>query len=223
MAYALFGGTFNPIHYGHLALAREIQYRCHLEKIIFVPAGSPPHKPVKHLIDGLYRLEMVRLAIERYTTFSVTDFEVAKRSTCYSIDTVSYFRQKEGPDAALFFAMGLDAFEELDTWKDYGLLLDTCNLLITSRRRAPLSFFREKSPLSVDEGNIFCASEGEILNYDWKPFGQIIFMQIPVLDISSSDIRSRLEKKHPIDHLCPRTTVDYIHQQNLYRRDLNAL
>ena len=109
MRLGILGGTFNPIHVGHLILAQECWYRFSLEKVIFVPAFKPPHKEVEDDISPQHRLDMVRLFIEKDKRFEISTYEIDKEGVSYSIDTIDHFKDKYGPDAELFFLTGSDA------------------------------------------------------------------------------------------------------------------
>ena len=129
----LFGGTFNPIHFGHLRAAEEVQEFFHLDKIIFIPARIPPHKTEKAIVAPEHRLNMVKLAIQYNPCFEISDFEIQRNSKSYSIITIEHFQKKLGFDTSLFFLMGMDAFLEINTWKDFAQLFSLTNFIIMSR------------------------------------------------------------------------------------------
>ena len=114
----LFGGTFNPIHYGHLRPAEEIGDWLNLDPVIFIPASDPPHKEKKDLLPAPLRAEMVRLAIADNPRFSFSDVEINRPGKSYSVETIPYFQRHLGKTAELYFILGLDAFLEIGTWKD---------------------------------------------------------------------------------------------------------
>ncbi|MGH7966812.1 MAG: nicotinate-nucleotide adenylyltransferase, partial [Candidatus Binatia bacterium] len=128
----LFGGTFNPIHLGHLRSAEEIREAFALDRIFFVPAAHPPHKAGTDLAPATHRLRMVELATADNPFFSASAVELERAGTSYSVDTIRHFLATLQP-ARLFFIMGLDAFHEMHTWKDYLVIPELCDLIVTSR------------------------------------------------------------------------------------------
>ncbi|HPD60664.1 MAG TPA: nicotinate-nucleotide adenylyltransferase [Thermodesulfobacteriota bacterium] len=210
----LFGGTFNPIHFGHLRAAEEVQEFFHLDKIIFVPARIPPHKTGKAIVDPEHRLNMVKLAIQDNPCFEISDFEIQRNAKSYSIITIEYFQKKLGGDTSLFFLMGMDAFLEINTWKDFAQLFSLTNFIIMSRP----GYYKKTSAglLPIDENK----------NFTYNPDGQyyvhssgnkLFFQEITLLDFSSRAIRSRLKGKRSIRYLVPPVIEHYIKEHDLYQ------
>ena len=127
----LFGGTFNPIHLGHLRGAEEVRECCGLDEIIFIPAATPPHKEAGEVIEATHRLEMLRLATRTNPHFSVSTVELERRGTSYSIDTIRFFLEKD--QGALSFILGRDAFVEIETWREYPTLFSLCSFIVMAR------------------------------------------------------------------------------------------
>ena len=123
MRLGLFGGTFDPVHWGHLRSAEEVRESCALDEVCFVPCGAPPHRSAKPAAAARHRLEMVRLAVEDNPGLNVSDTEVARPGNSYSIDTVRRFSKDLTPADSLYFILGLDAFLLIDGWKDWRELL----------------------------------------------------------------------------------------------------
>jgi nicotinate-nucleotide adenylyltransferase len=189
MKIALFGGTFNPIHYGHLLLA-EISYdEFKLDKVIFIPSGQPPHK----LESGfkIHRYNMVKLAIGKNKHFMVSDYEIKKNTITYTYDTIKYFKQKYyGHD--IYFLIGLDLLLEMHTWKGKETVLDLCTFLVGTRPNYPIS----KVPLRIrSKVNLF---------------------KLPLFDISSTEIRERIRQNKTIKYLVPEPVEKYIFKNKLY-------
>ncbi len=132
MRIGLFGGSFNPVHIGHLRAAEEIRGLCSLEKVIFIPTHIAPHKPVRTLASPQHRLTMLELAIQDNRHFLVSDAELKRPGRSYSVETLRYFRAAF-PEADPFFIMGMDAFAEIDTWKNYRDLFPLCNFVVMTR------------------------------------------------------------------------------------------
>jgi len=190
MRIGLLGGTFNPIHLGHLVLAQECWIRFSLDKVVFIPAYVPPHKAVETDVSAADRLEMVRLSLEADDRFEVSSCEIDKEGTSYSIETIEHFKDKYGPDAELFFLTGSDSAEALSTWKEVDRILDLTTFIIATRPGWSL-----ESPYS---DRVTCTA-------------------VPLIDVSSTMVRDRLKKGEPIDYLVPSSAVQYIRKKALYK------
>jgi nicotinate-nucleotide adenylyltransferase len=210
----LFGGTFNPIHLGHLRAAEEVQEFFHLDKIIFIPARIPPHKTEKAIVAPEHRLNMVKLAIQDNPCFEISDFEIQRDSKSYSIITIEHFQKKLGLETSLFFLMGMDAFLEINTWKDVAQLFSLTNFIIMSRPG-----YQKKLGVDlvhIDEKNNFAYNpDGHY--YIHSSGNKLFFQEITLLDFSSRAIRSRLKGRRSIRYLVPPGIEDYIKQHNLYQ------
>jgi nicotinate-nucleotide adenylyltransferase len=208
----LFGGTFNPIHMGHLRGAEEIREAFGLQHVIFIPAAIPPHKATEEVIEAKHRLEMVRLATAYNPFFSTTDIELSRPEKSYSIDTVRYFR-KQHPDI-FFFILGRDAFMEIETWKEFQHLFSLCNFIVMTRP----GFQKTLSTSPLPEALI------PVFRYDQEIKGWIHtsgytlhFKDITVLDISSTKVRELIEKGGSVRYLIPSEVEAYIKKHGLYR------
>ena len=189
MRIGLFGGTFNPIHIGHMALAQECWYELDLDKVIFIPAYIPPHKDLEGDISMADRLTLVRHALEGDDRFGISTYEIDSKGTSYTIKTIEHFRQKYQNDE-LFFLAGSDWAETFPEWKDADRILELVKLIIAKR-------LGWKTDCSYRE--------------------KVRFVDIPSVDISSSYIRERIKKCKPIDYLVPAATVKYIRNKGLYK------
>jgi len=136
MRVGLFGGTFSPIHFGHLRSAEEVREAFSLDRVYFMPAARPPHKGGGDVAPAAHRLKMVELAVADNPFFSASAVEFERGGPSYSIDTIRHFLTTLQP-AALSFIVGLDAFHELHTWKDYAAIPELCDLIVTSRPGLP--------------------------------------------------------------------------------------
>src|SRR5262245_36257544 len=132
-AVALFGGTFNPIHYGHLVVAEEIRTRYNLDKVVFIPAHQPPHKEPADLLDPRTRLVMVHLATVSNPCFEVSPVEIDRGGKSYSIDTVRHFKNLYGEKVQLYFIVGADMLMELASWRNVEEVLKICKFIAVSR------------------------------------------------------------------------------------------
>ncbi len=192
----IMGGTFNPVHYGHLIAAEEALNFLNLEKVLFIPNSIPPHKHDPELISGEYRLEMLKLAIASNPKFEVSDIELKRSGPSYSIDTVDELI-KTYKDKSFVFITGLDAVLNSE-WHRFDELLEKLTYFLTIERSG-LSF--------------------ESLEKKMKPLknrDKILFLQIPGVDISSTDIRFRVEEGKSIRYLVPDEVRDYIYKNKFY-------
>src|SRR6185436_14597746 len=132
-AVAIFGGTFNPIHYGHLATAEEVRTKFNLDKVIFVPTNLPPHKNQSDLVSARQRWLMTHLATVSNLCFEVSTFEIDSGGKSYTIDTVKHFRKFYGEKVKLYFIIGADMLSEISTWKNIGEILKICSFIAVPR------------------------------------------------------------------------------------------
>lgn len=203
----LFGGTFDPIHIGHLRSAEEVAEALGLERILFVLAAHPPHKGGRaHASEG-HRWEMLRMALEGNPRFEPSDVELKKDGPSYSVETVSYFR-KAMPDAEIFFILGADAFLEIETWKEYQRLLSLSNFAVMRRRGL-------QEDLKVIEALGYQrAKEGLYLH----PSGtRLHFLSVTPIGVSSTQVREAVKHGRSIRYLVPQRVEEYIRRHSLYR------
>jgi nicotinate-nucleotide adenylyltransferase len=212
---ALFGGTFDPIHAGHIAVAQAAQRRFHLDAIHFIPSARPPHKPKTTLTPFIHRYAMVALACADHGGFvpSLTEAEMdgATPHAFYTIDTVRKFR-REHPDDHIYFIVGADQFLEIPTWKSYEALLDACDFIIASRPGFRLDALRlvippEKlGPAATQNPNRIALRKSTIH-----------LLTTVSSHVSSTEVRERLEQQKTIHGLVPARVEEYILGQALYR------
>jgi nicotinate-nucleotide adenylyltransferase len=207
----LFGGSFNPIHFGHLRAAEEVREMLQLDLVYFVPASSPPHKPEGELAPAEHRLQIVRLATKGNRHFMVSDAEIRRAGRSYTIDTAKHFTTTLRHQAQIFILIGSDQFLELETWKDCDELVKLCSVAVHTRLRAG-----EMAPrVSLAALNRF----GYIREQDHyvNPGGQTLsFVQTTFFPISATQIRQKIQNKESINYLLPGDVVDYIRRHALY-------
>lgn len=212
------GGTFNPIHIGHLAIARQARESLVLDRVVFVPTGDPPHKPHQKLAAASDRYEMVRLAIASDPTFSVSDIEVRRPGKSYTIDTIRLLQKDYGPETRLFFLIGLDAFLEIQTWRDPETLLTLCTFVVISR--PGLSFLALSAlPLipPIPRASLMDLDAGRSMRFDLSVGSQsLICLRLPPSSVSASDIRARFAEGTPTANLLPPAVESYILQHHIY-------
>ncbi|MDR1492506.1 MAG: nicotinate (nicotinamide) nucleotide adenylyltransferase [Planctomycetaceae bacterium] len=201
MRYGIYGGSFDPVHWGHLILAETCFRKLSLERIIFIPSGISPHKSKQHQISGKFRAEMLELAITGIEEFSVSRFEIEKEKTCYTIETIHHFRETL-LDSELFLLVGADMYYDLPNWRQSKELLETV---------VPVGVYRPSSPPPHVE-----AFQNIVSPERYELFRQYI-VSMPQIEISSTKIREAVFNDESIRFLTPRTVEAYIKSHNLYK------
>jgi len=212
-AIGVLGGTFDPIHFGHLRLAEEMLELANLRQIRFIPTGTPPHRDAPK-VSAQHRSAMVRLAIADQPAFVLDDREVKRTTKCYTVDTLRELRAELGAIQPLCLLMGGDAFLQLHTWHEWEQLFELAHIVVGYR------------PGYTLEERIDSATEKLRLHYQQRlctvaalsqqPSGGIVELAIPKLEISATLIRSRVAENRSIRYLLPNAAADYIHQHHLY-------
>ncbi len=212
-AIGILGGTFDPIHYGHLRLAEEMLELAHLRQIRFIPAGTPPHRDVPQA-SAPHRSTMVRLAIADQPAFVLDEREAARSTPCYTVDTLRELRAELGADQPLCLLMGGDAFLQLDTWHEWEQLFELAHIVVGYRPGFTLEdrIHASDPALRRDYQQRLCAADALAK----RPAGGVAELAIPKLEISATLIRSRVAENRSIRYLLPNTVADYIHQHHLY-------
>jgi nicotinate-nucleotide adenylyltransferase len=215
MKWGLFGGTFDPIHIGHLRCAEEMIDLFNLNRIIFVPASRPPHKINAAITPFYHREQMIRLAIEGNPVFSFSDVENRRGGTSYSVETVEYLLDKyrlENLD--LYFILGQDAFHAIRTWKDWERLLTICNFAVMTR---PGYSNQGLGTILTEEFASRFTYDAEVKGYHGPTGRTIYFREVTFLDISSSNIRQRAKEGRSVNYLVTNEVRHYIAKNSLYR------
>jgi len=208
----LFGGSFNPIHLGHLRAAEEVREAMELDLVYFIPAASPPHKSADGLAAADHRLRMVQLATKGNRHFMVSDAEIRRAGRSYTVETVRHFRGTLRAQAALFLMMGTDSFIELDTWKDADEIIRSCGIIVHSRGAA-VDAQGSPAALAALQRFGYIAKSG----YYVHPSGQTLnFVSTTFLPISASTIREKLQQQKSVRYLVPADVLDYIQRHALY-------
>ena len=195
------GGTFDPIHLGHLIIAEDVRQRLGLKEVLFIPAGHPwlKLKVEKPVSEAEHRLAMVKLAIASDPYFRVSTIEIERPGLSYSIDTVLELKAKLGAGAEIYFIVGPDAMAEFPQWKEPARLLENCQVVGIGRPR------HVEADLHILDLSIPGASR------------RIVMMDVPQIDISSTDIRNRVAQGLSIRYLVPEAVERYIIEHKLYR------
>jgi len=229
MRLGIMGGTFDPIHLGHLRAAEEIYWAFDLQRIIFVPAARPPHKEEAVTASALHRYEMVSLATVFTPYFSVSSIELQRPGKSYSVETVREFQRIYGPQATLYFIVGVDAFLEMSEWREAGELLMLTRVLVTARpgwrldEVERLLTSRQRQVLGHPSFKYLKVAEVQPERVEQESaLPQVLLVEVVSLDIASRDIRQLVEEGRSIRHLVPDTVAAYMAKNRLYQRPAPA-
>jgi nicotinate-nucleotide adenylyltransferase len=197
MKVGLFGGTFDPIHNGHIVVAETVLQKVDLERVIFIPAGKPWLKEGREITSATHRLKMVELAISGKSYFELSRIEIERPGATYTVDTlVDLINEKN--NAELYVIIGLDSLADFPRWKDPSRLLSLCYLVVVPRPGYPLPDIQ--------------AMENQLPGLKTR----LILLNAPEIDISSSEVRRRIEEGLSLNHLVPESVAEYIKQNKLY-------
>ncbi|MEQ3697259.1 MAG: nicotinate-nucleotide adenylyltransferase [Pseudomonadales bacterium] len=209
---AVYGGTFNPIHQGHVQAAEEISVLCGTDSLILVPASIPPHRAAPS-VTFAHRLRMVELAIAGREGWRVDDREERRDAPSYTIDTLASLRDELGPDVSLAFCLGSDAFQSINTWHRWEELTDFAHVIVAQRcdMIAPLNSIVEKWSASK-----VLSAPSQLRD---RPSGGVLHLSQRPMNCSSSDIRAKLAQGASPNLLLPESVLQYIKQQHLYQTE----
>lgn len=210
----LFGGTFDPVHLGHLRAAEEIRETLGLDKVYFIPSAVPPHKMSAHITAPSHRLEMLKLAVDSNPLFDTCDYEIKKKTTSYTVETLRHLTG-EHPDFEFYFIVGHELFYEIETWKEYKELFTLSNFVVIMR--PGFSNGTPHLPLALKTDFSYYKEEDNVTFYRNNSSKTIVFVQIRGLEISSTEIRSFASRKKSIRYLVPDLVEEYITDNKLYR------
>ncbi len=219
MAIGLFGGTFDPVHFGHLRLATELAEAFRLDKVVFLPAGLPYHRGREAHATNEQRLTMLKLATARDALFDVDDRELRREGPTYSYDTLGEIRRERGPDAVLVFLTGSDAFAQVGSWHRAAELFDLAHFAVAIRAgdtdwasRGPGAFPREVWPrITLNLRELLGAPAGKVMTFAMTP-----------LAISSTAIRALVGDGASIRYLTPDPVAEFVRAHGIYSRNSEA-
>jgi nicotinate-nucleotide adenylyltransferase len=195
----IFGGTFNPIHMGHLIVAEMARQECDLEKVLFIPAASPPHKSDKSVSCPNHRFRMTELAIESNPYFKASDIELKREGKSYTIDTLKNLREIYPKEYEFWMIIGGDSLIEFDNWRNAKGIMELCNFAVYMRPY-----------ISIDK----CMAQADKIR--GQANSRVIFVQAPMIDISSTDIRRRVVQGKSIRYMVPDPVREYILEKRLF-------
>lgn len=205
----LLGGTFDPVHKGHLQIADKAAQYLNLDTVLFIPAAVPPHKPDLAVTSYSHRVRMIELALEDMAGMEISTIEQSLPTPSYTIDTLKAIKQS-GKQEELFYIVGLDAFLEIDTWKSYATLLKIVNFIVLSRsgyHHTPLERFLQNHGYLKEKKGWCNGTSGK----------RIFFLVKEIMDVSSSMIRSLIQSNEDIHPFLPGSVAQYIEENGLYR------
>jgi nicotinate-nucleotide adenylyltransferase len=219
MKIGIFGGTFNPIHRGHLAIAEDVRTGIPLDEILIVPTGRSPHKDDREVVAAEHRLEMVRLAVRGHPHFEVCDLEVRRSGKSYTVQTVEELIKADSGEAEWHLIMGLDAFLGFPLWREPDRIASLCHLIVVSRPGLAFRglignrFLKDADPVRLDG-----LDAGRETRYDLALTAstKLILMCVSNWDISATEIRNHLSGVEPKTSLLPEAVESYIIDHRLY-------
>jgi nicotinate-nucleotide adenylyltransferase len=209
----LFGGTFDPVHFGHLRLATELAEAFHLDQVLFLPAGLPYHRGRSAHASNEQRLTMLKLATARDARFDVDDRELRRGGPTYTYDTLSEIRRERGPDTPLVFLTGSDAFAKIDTWNRWTELFDLAHFAVAIRANDEQWFSKGPGAFPKEAWPRITLNLRELLG---APAGRIMTFSMTPIAISSSAIRTLAGEGASIRYLTPDPVAEYIRSHDLY-------
>ncbi len=199
---AIFGGTFDPIHIGHIHIAYEALYRLKLDRIVFMPTGNPPHKLKKDITDALLRYNMVKDAIKSESKFTVSDYEINRPNLSYTYNTLEYFNNLE-KHTQWYFLTGMDCLMDIQNWNKVEDIFKLCQFIVFNRPNFPaftMQSIKEQKKKIEDRYST-----------------EVIYLDAPLLDISSTNIRNSIREGRRVDYLLPENVSDIIEKFGLYK------
>ncbi len=202
---AIMGGTFDPVHFGHLATAEAVRSQFNIDKVLFIPTGMPPHKKNSKVTSSEHRYLMTVLATVDNPHFFTSRIEIDRPGETYTIDTITQLRTACSKDAEIYFITGADAVFDILTWREAERLLTICNFIAVSRP----GYKNDKLIKDIEEINA-------------KYNSNVRYMEVPALAISSSDIRKRVSENQPVKYLLPANVENYLYKHGLYNKEIEV-
>jgi len=215
MKIGILGGTFNPVHIAHLRIAEEVRERLGLDRIIFIPAATPPHKQLDGEISFADRKAMVELAIADNDSFTVSDIEEQRGGRSYSVDTLRELRRLY-PDDDLYFIIGSDSFLEISSWYSSAELFNLANIVVVERPEAVVRDLTAPLPLAIRDE--FCYGSDKMCLTHRSGFS-VFYLPGTPLPISSSEVRRAVREGRSIRYLVPEKVAGYISDKRIYLND----
>jgi nicotinate-nucleotide adenylyltransferase len=213
MRIGILGGTFNPIHLAHLRIAEEVREACSLDRVLFIPAADPPHKPVAEEVPFAQRLAMVEAAIADNPAFAASDLESHRTGKSYSVHTLEILRRDQ-PDQELFFIIGMDSFRDIGSWREYRRLFPLAHIVVAARPGIYSDDPQALLPVAIRGDFCYDVQSKTLLH---RSGNRVIFLEETLLDISSTRIRRLAADDRSIRYLVTPAVEEYISTHSLYR------
>ncbi len=217
----ILGGTFNPVHYGHLRVSEEVRERIGLEKILFIPSGNPPLKDVE-LASAAYRHEMTTLAIASNPSFEVSDVECAKTGKSYTVDTLVALREMH-PGKKLYFILGIDAFLDIPLWYHPERLVELTAFVVVSRPGFNFTQLPSRTAADAKAFSALDSTRSAVHSTVLENGGEVFLVNVTPLDISATAIRNFVKQGMSIKYLLPESVESFIISHNLYKEGSDHL
>lgn len=211
----IFGGTFNPIHKGHVKAVSEVQKIFSLDRVLFIPSYIPPHKGIPDIAPPFSRLQMVKLTVAPYPQFIPSPVEIEAKGRSYSVLTLAKLKRRY-PDALMFFILGVDAFLEIETWRNYKKVLEQCHFIVISRPGYDLQDAEKILGGEYTERIIQVLNSPKMDKMMLQSY-KIFLLSIPALDVASKDIRRKIKMGESIAGLVVESVEEYIRINKLYQ------
>lgn len=194
------GGTFNPIHIGHLIIAETVRDKFGLDKVLFIPSGMPPHKNLESVVCAEKRFDMVQRAVAGNPHFEASRVEVDREGYTFTVDTLKKLREIYGKDTGLYYIIGADVLNDLLTWRSYEEVFKICEFIAVLRPGNDEKAFYKQMEYLRDAYGV-----------------KIHFIDAPLIDVSSTEIRERIKEGRSIKYLVPESVEEYIESNGLYK------
>ena len=210
----IFGGTFDPVHLGHIKAAEEIKRILGLDKVIFIPSAISPHKTPSESTPSEHRLRMLELSLEPFPYFEISTYELDKEGVSYTVDTLRHFTTAE-PGTDFYFIVGSELFRAIDTWKNYNDLFVLASFAVIERPGFPEDS-PPKLPLAIETDFRYYIKRGDVTIYKNKYSKEVIYTHIRGVTVSSTEIRNILRSGGSVKDLVPAEVERYIAENSLY-------
>lgn len=211
----IFGGSFNPVHIGHLRAAEEVREQLSLDKVLFIPSSVHPIKKERNIPDGKTRLKMLQLAVSGNAGFEVSDIELKRKGVSYTVDTLKQLK-KENRNEELYFIVGTENLAKIDEWKDYKDLFNLAHFAVIARPGFIYKNIRDIIPGCLRSDINFSKDKEGLKVFKHTRGKEVIFLKIRGISISSTTLRKMIQKKRSIKYFVPDKLNNYIIKNNLY-------